>query len=70
MAELNNILTNFPEETIQNSISGKIITGVVNWEKKPILLKAEQIESNQILFSHHTAPLRVNFSNKSLNLSL
>lgn len=67
MAELSEILTNFPEETLLHSFSGKIITGDVNGENKPILLKAEQIESNQILFSFNGAPLRVAFSNKSLN---
>ena len=64
MADLNDLLTNFPEETIQNSLSGKIITGAVIWENKPILLKAEQIESNQILFSHKTSPLRISVLNK------
>lgn len=67
MAELNDILTNFPEEIIQNTFSGKIITGAVNWENKPILLKAEQIETNQILFSHNTSPLRVSISNKDFS---
>jgi superfamily I DNA and/or RNA helicase len=67
MAEINDILTNFPEEIIQNTFSGKIITGVMNWENKPILLKAEQIETNQILFSYNTSPLRVSISNKDFS---
>lgn len=68
MAELNELLSNFPEEIIQNTFNGRIITGAVNWESKPIPLKAEQIESNQILFSLNTAPLRVSISNNSLNV--
>ena len=67
MADIKDILNNFPEETIQNTIDGKILNGIVNWEKKPILLKAEQIESNQILFSMNNAPLRVSLNNKMLN---
>ncbi len=61
MADLKDILNNFPEEILQNTIYGKILNGAINWEKKLILLKAEQIESNQILFSLNTAPLRVSF---------
>ena len=67
MAEFNDILTNFPEEIIQNTFSGKIVTGTLNWENKPILINAEQIESNQILFSLNTVPLRVSISNKDFN---
>lgn len=66
MADLKDILNNFPEETLQNTINGKILNGVINWEKKPILLKAEQIESNQILFSLNTAPLRVSFTSNAI----
>jgi len=66
MADLKDILNNFPEETLQNTINGKILNGAINWEKKPILLKAEQIESNQILFSLNTAPLRVSFTSKAI----
>ncbi|MCS4432848.1 DEAD/DEAH box helicase [Aquiflexum gelatinilyticum] len=67
MTELNEILTNFPEEAFQYSFSGKIITGAIKWGNKPILLKAEQIESNQILFSFNKSPLRVTFSNSAFN---
>lgn len=66
MADLKDILNNFPEETLQNTINGKILNGAINWEKKPILLKAEQIESNQILFSLNTAPLRVSFTSNDI----
>ena len=66
MADLKDILNNFPEETLQNTINGKILNGDINWEKKPILLKAEQIESNQILFSLNTAPLRVSFTSNAI----
>ncbi|MBL7764614.1 MAG: AAA family ATPase [Chitinophagaceae bacterium] len=66
MADLKDILNNFPEETLQNTIIGKILNGAINWEKKPILLKAEQIESNQILFSLNTAPLRVSFTSNAI----
>lgn len=69
MAELNNILTNFPEEIIRNTLIGKVVTGAVSWEDKPIIIKAEQVESNQILFSHNTAPLRVSISNRDFNAS-
>ena len=67
MADLKDILNNFPEETLQNTINGKILNGAINWEKKPILLKAEQIESNQILFSLNTAPLRVSFTSNAIS---
>ena len=66
MADLKDILNNFPEEALQNTINGKILNGAINWEKKPILLKAEQIESNQILFSLNTAPLRVSFTSNAI----
>jgi superfamily I DNA and/or RNA helicase len=66
MADLKDILNNFPEETLQNTINGKILNGAINWEKRPILLKAEQIESNQILFSLNTAPLRVSFTSNAI----
>ena len=66
MADLKDILNNFPEETLQKTINGKILNGAINWEKKPILLKAEQIESNQILFSLNTAPLRVSFTSNAI----
>ncbi len=67
MADIKDILNNFPEETLLNTINGKIINGVAQWENKPILLKVEQIESNQILFSIKTAPLRVSFANRIFN---
>ena len=66
MADLKDILNNFPEETLQNTINGKILNGAINWEKRPILLKAEQIESNQILFSLNTAPLRVSTTSNAI----
>lgn len=66
MADLKDILNTFPEETLQNTINGKILNGAINWEKKPIHLKAEQIESNQILFSLNTAPLRVSLKSNAL----
>lgn len=66
MAELKDLLTNFPEETLQNTLKGRIMNGNLKWEKEPILLKAEQIQPNQMLFSLNTAPLRVSFSNKTL----
>lgn len=67
MAEINDILTNFPEEIIQNTFNCKIINGAINWENKPILLQVEQIESNQILFSYNAVPLRVSISNKDFS---
>lgn len=66
MADLKDILNNFPEEALQNTINGKVLNGAINWEKKPILLKAEQIEFNQILFSLNTAPLRVSFTSNAI----
>lgn len=69
MAEIKDILNNFPEEALQNTIHGTILNGVVKWENKIILLKAEQIESNQILFSLNNAPLRVSLKNKTFSLN-
>ena len=59
MADINDILNQFPEEILQNTIHGKVISGSVKWEKKPILIGIEQIEARQILFSVNGVPLRV-----------
>jgi len=67
MADIREILNNFPEETLQNTINGKIINGAVTWESKPILIKPEKIEPSQILFSINTEPLRVSLTNKAFS---
>lgn len=67
MADLNDILNNFPEEITQNIIKGKILIGEVEWNGKPLLLKAEQIEASQILFTLNTEQIRVSFLPNSLD---
>lgn len=63
MTEINNILNNFPEELLQSTFKAKIVSGNVGWKNKPILLKVEKIEANQILFSINGSPLRLSVEN-------
>ena len=63
MAEINDILNNFPEELLQSSFKSKVVSGHIDWKKSPILLKVEQIEANQILFSIKGSPLRLSIEN-------
>ncbi len=66
MAEITEILNQFPEEILQNTLNGKIISGELKWENNPILLFAEQFEANQILFSINGKPLRIS-TNDDIN---
>lgn len=63
MAEIKDILNNFPEELLQSSFKAKVVSGNVDWKNYPILLKVEQIEANQILFSIKGNPLRLSIEN-------
>lgn len=63
MAEIKDILNNFPEELLQSTFKAKVISGNIDWKNKPILLKVEQIEVNQILFSNNGNPLRLSIEN-------
>lgn len=63
MAEIKDILNNFPEELLQSSFKAKVGSGQVGWKNSPILLKVEQIEANQILFSIKGKPLRLSIDN-------
>lgn len=63
MAEIKDILNNFPEELLQSSFKAKVVSGNVEWKNNPILLKVEQIEANQILFSINGSPLRLSIEN-------
>lgn len=63
MAEIKDILNNFPEELLQSTFRAKIVSGTVGWKNSPILLKVEQIEANQILFSIKGNPLRFSIEN-------
>ena len=63
MAEIKDILNNFPEELLQSSFKAKVVSGNVDWKNHPILLKVEQIETNQILFSIIGKPLRLSIDN-------
>lgn len=63
MAEIKDILNNFPEELFQSSFKAKVVYGNVDWKNNPILLKVEQIESKQILFSIKGNPLRLDIEN-------
>jgi len=63
MAEIRDILNNFPEELLQSSFKAKVVSGNVDWKNYPILLKVEQIEANQILFSIKGNPLRLSIEN-------
>lgn len=63
MAEIKDILNNFPEELLQSSFKAKVGSGQVDWKNSPILLKVEQIEANQILYSIKGKPLRLSIDN-------
>lgn len=63
MAEIKDILNNFPEELLQSTFKAKVVSGNVDWKNNPILLKVEQIEANQILFSIKGNPLRLSIEN-------
>lgn len=63
MAEIKDILNNFPEELLQSTFKAKVISGNIDWKNKPILLKVEQIEAHQILFSNNGNPLRLSIEN-------
>jgi len=63
MAEIKDILNNFPEELLQSAFKAKVVSGKIDWKNSPILLKVEQIEANQILFSIKGSPLRLSIEN-------
>lgn len=63
MAKIKDILNNFPEELLQSTFKAKVVSGHVDWKNNPILLKVEQIEANQILFSIREKPLRLSIDN-------
>lgn len=63
MTEIKDILNNFPEELLKSSFKAKVVSGNVDWKNYPILLKVEQIEANQILFSIKGNPLRLSIEN-------
>lgn len=63
MAEIKDILNNFPEELLQSTFKAKVVSGNVEWKNIPILLKVEQVEANQILFSIKGNPLRLSIEN-------
>jgi hypothetical protein len=63
MAEIKDILNNFPEELLQSSFKAKVIAGNIEWKNNLILLKIEQIEANQIVFSINGTPLRLSVDN-------
>jgi len=62
MADVKEILSQYPEEIILNTLSGVVLSGDVNWENKPIMILLEKIESNQMLFQHNEKPLRISFN--------
>jgi superfamily I DNA and/or RNA helicase len=63
MAKIRDILNNFPEELLQSTFKAKVVSGDIDWKNSPILLKVEQVESNQILFSIKRNPLRLFIEN-------
>ena len=63
MAQIKDILNNFPEELLQSTFKAKVISGNVDWKNSPILLKVEQVEANQILFSINGTPIRLSIEN-------
>lgn len=63
MADIKELLNNFKEELLQNTFKAKIASGEFEWKRNPVLLKVEQIESNQILFSTKGKPLRLTIEN-------
>ncbi len=69
MAEIKDILNNFPEELLQYTFKAKVVSGDVEWEGNSILLKVEQIEANQILFNIKGKPLRLAIENPNNTIS-
>lgn len=67
MAEIKDILKKFPEELLLFSFKAKVVSGHVDWKNNPILLKVEQIEANQILFSIKGTPLPLRLSIENPN---
>ncbi len=63
MAEIKDIVNNFPEELLQSTFKAKVVSGKIYWKNSAILLKVEQIEANQILFSIKGNPLRLSIEN-------
>lgn len=63
MAEIKDIVNNFPEELLQSTFKAKVVSGKIDWKNSPILLKVEQIEANQILFGIKGNPLRLSIEN-------
>ena len=68
MAEIIDILNNFPEELLQSTFRARIVSGNVEWKKNPIFLKIEKIETNQILFSIKGKPLRLSIENPNFTI--
>ena len=66
MADLQEILDQYPEEILLNKLTGKIVIGAVNWEKKQIVILLEKIEPSQILFKQNGKALRIQFNDNKI----
>ncbi len=70
MPEIKDILSQYPEDILQNIIKGKLINGKVEWKNKPICVQVEKLESNQILFKHNNQPIRISYKQDLSNENL
>ena len=59
MSKIEELLKQYPEEIHLNTITGKLISGTINWRNNPIVLQFESADSGQILFSLDRQPIRV-----------
>lgn len=67
MANIKEIFLQYPEEIIQNTLVGNVISGEIDWKNEPIMIQLEKLEFNQILFKYNEKPLRINFTDYQLN---
>jgi hypothetical protein len=61
MAEIRKIFNQYPEETLRNTLVGKVKSGDVRWKNEPLLLLLEKKDANEILFSIDKQSIRIGF---------
>jgi hypothetical protein len=61
MADIKEIFNQYPEEVLANTLTGKVISGNIKWENKPLLLFLEKKDTNEMLFSIDEQALRISF---------
>jgi superfamily I DNA and/or RNA helicase len=62
MAEIKDILQQYPDDIITNKLKGKVISSEIDsWKNEPSILAFEKQEVNHILFSLNNKRLRIEF---------